>query len=571
MKKIISIALTLCMVLGLCSFSVAAAPEGTAITDAAGFAAMDPAGTYYLANDITLDASYAQVFAGTFDGNGKTVTVSAPMFAEIAGATIKNFTVAGAIDGAAADCAAVAVKASGVLVFENIVSNVAITNATNAGAIFAIIDSATSVTVTGCINNGAITATKYAAGIAAKLNCNDANGTNGASAIIKDCANYGAITGGSYTAGIVAAIQKNHSTTVANCANYGYIKGGHDSGGIVGHTTNAVTIISYCENFGTVDTAGTKQYAGGIIGYAQGTKATSWTVNNYSSIVEYCINHADITGDTRTGGIVGSSGGSDVIGIFLVNYCINLGNVTSKGVGGKYSQDCVGGIQGYGYGTTETAYPLITNCINVGNVTVEKSASSTAAYFLGYVNSPLAVVTNNTAIGTLTSASGNVTALGRNEGKEFAAENITGNSVPAGNTYVLTYENTIVDKAIAVGATNEAALASGEAIYAINQAAGKDVFFMTAGTFAPTLIAAEDGSNAIVKNADGTYGNPVKEPETTEPAPETTEPAPETTEPAPETTEPTETPTTGDSFVIFAVIAAISVLGVAVVAKRREN
>ena len=98
MKKIISIALTLCMVLGLCSFSVAAAPEGTAITDAAGFAAMDPAGTYYLANDITLDASYAQVFAGTFDGNGKTVTVSAPMFAEIAGATIKNFTVAGAID-----------------------------------------------------------------------------------------------------------------------------------------------------------------------------------------------------------------------------------------------------------------------------------------------------------------------------------------------------------------------------------------------------------------------------------------------------------------------------------------
>ena len=50
-----------------------------------------------------------------------------------------------------------------------------------------------------------------------------------------------------------------------------------------------------------------------------------------------------------------------------------------------------------------------------------------------------------------------------------------------------------------------------------------------------------------------------------------TEPAPETTAPAPETTAPTEGPKTGDSFVIFAVIAAISVLGVAVVAKRREN
>ena len=75
------------------------------------------------------------------------------------------------------------------------------------------------------------------------------------------------------------------------------------------------------------------------------------------------------------------------------------------------------------------------------------------------------------------------------------------------------------------------------------------------GTFAPTLIASEE--NVVVKNADGTYGNPVKEPETTEPAPETTEPGSSTE--------------TGDSFVVFAAIAAIAVLGVAVVAKRREN
>mgnify|MGYP003295040830 CR=1 FL=1 len=68
---------------------------------------------------------------------------------------------------------------------------------------------------------------------------------------------------------------------------------------------------------------------------------------------------------------------------------------------------------------------------------------------------------------------------------------------------------------------------------------------------------AEDGSNAVEKKADGTYGNPVKEPETTEPAPETTEPGSSTE--------------TGDSFVIFAAIAAISVLGVALVAKKREN
>ena len=76
MKKTISIILTLCMVLGICSFSVAAAPEGTAITDAAGFAAMDPAGNYYLANDIIVEASYAQTFTGTLDGNGNTINMA---------------------------------------------------------------------------------------------------------------------------------------------------------------------------------------------------------------------------------------------------------------------------------------------------------------------------------------------------------------------------------------------------------------------------------------------------------------------------------------------------------------
>ncbi len=51
--------------------------------------------------------------------------------------------------------------------------------------------------------------------------------------------------------------------------------------------------------------------------------------------------------------------------------------------------------------------------------------------------------------------------------------------------------------------------------------------------------------------------------------PETTEPAPETT--APETTEPGSSTPTGDSALLFAAIAMISLVGVAVIAKRREN
>ena len=42
-------------------------------------------------------------------------------------------------------------------------------------------------------------------------------------------------------------------------------------------------------------------------------------------------------------------------------------------------------------------------------------------------------------------------------------------------------------------------------------------------------------------------------------------------EPAPETTEPETPPTTGDSFLLLAAMAVISVLGVAIVSRRKEN
>ena len=567
MKKIISIALTLCMVLGLCAFSVAAAPEGTAITDAAGFAAMDPAGTYYLANDITLTASYATAFAGTLDGNGKTITVSAPIFTEIAGATIKNLNVAGAIDGAGADAAAVAVKATGAaVVLENIVSEVTITNAAIGGAIVANIAGVPSITVTGCVNKGDITGSGVTAGIIGKANCDDANGEKSSVALITDCANYGVITGGNYTAGIVAAIQYTLNSTVSNCANYGAINGSHDSGGIVGHTTQAIMKIAYCENFGAV-TVNTKQYAGGMVGYAWGTKQAAFSAENldYTNIIEYNINHAVITSGYRTGGIVGSFGATDSRGIWLCQYNINLGDVINLGQGTKGSHNCAGGIVGYAYGSGVTTCAYILNNLNVGNVVSQGASVGTASYFLGYINSKgISKITGNIGLGTLTAIAGGTIALGWNEGAECEFLDCSGNSIPAGCTYPLTRELGATDKVYEVGTADMAALVSGEVVYNFNQAAGKDVIYMAInGTdFAPTLVASEE--NVVVKNADGTYGNPVKEPETTEPAPETTEPAPETTEPGTSTE-------TGDSFVTFAAIAAISVLGVAVVAKKREN
>ena len=672
MKKIISIALTLCMVLGLCSFSVAAAPEGTAITDAAGFAAMDPAGTYYLANDITIAEPYAQAFTGTFDGNGKTVTLSQPMFADFGG-KIKNLTLEGTITALAPESEIAIFAAQGArgavaaavitgtdVVFENITSNVAvsaignvpdsddcagaivglinnaaanvsfincvnkaaITGLNQVGGIAGFIKAAASVTFNGCVNNGAIAetgtsaycagivcrsdaelttfigcvnnasvsagkdqaggmlayaakgsfvldkcvnngtiapTTGKAAGLVGNINCNDADGSKGYYVTITNCVNNGAITAGgkNYAAGIIATAQNNLNTVITNCVNYGEIKGGHDSGSIMGHSTQAIMRIAYCENFGTVNTAGSGQYAGGIVGYAWGTKQAAYSAEtfNYTNIIEYNINHADITGDTRTGGIVGSFGASDSRGIWLCQYNINLGNVTSMGTGGKLSADCAGGIVGYAYGSGTVACAYIMNNLTLGNVE-SKGAEGVASYILGYISSNgLSKITGNTASGTVTAANGNAFAFGWNNNEAYVFLDCSGNTIPADCTYPHTRELGANDKVYETTAFDMAKLVSGEYAYNFNQAAGKDVLYMTInGTeFVPTLLAADDGSNAVVKNNDGTFANPEKAPE------------------APETTEPGTSTPTGDSAIVFAAIAAVAVLGVAVVAKKREN
>ena len=183
MKKTLSIIMALCMVLGLCSFSVAAAPEGTAITDAAGFAAMEPNGTYYLANDITIAEPYAQSFVGTLDGNGKTVTISQPMFFDFGG-TIKNLTVEGSVTSLAADAEIVLLNADGArgavacrvnsgteVLFENVVNNASVSAIGNlsgddcSGAMVGKVEcEGVNVKFVNCVNNGAITGTYRTAG-----------------------------------------------------------------------------------------------------------------------------------------------------------------------------------------------------------------------------------------------------------------------------------------------------------------------------------------------------------------------------------------------------------------------
>ena len=182
MKKTLSIIMALCMVLSVCFFSVCAAEvtvgsvaadykpaEGAiAITDAAGFAAMAADGNYYLANDITIDATWNAgapadpapknntPFTGTFDGNGKTVTVSAPLFAYLNG-TVKNLTVVGSVNGNGDYIAPVACYSNGTLTIENVYNKANVTNGTTSGGIFGYGATGAIATFTNCQNDGNVT------------------------------------------------------------------------------------------------------------------------------------------------------------------------------------------------------------------------------------------------------------------------------------------------------------------------------------------------------------------------------------------------------------------------------
>ena len=112
MRRILALLLAIFMVASLCATNIFAAEEAgesastevtentkpaTAVGTAEEFAAMEADGNYYLTANITLTASYPGVFKGTFDGKDFTVTLSAPMFTELEGATIKNLKTAGEI------------------------------------------------------------------------------------------------------------------------------------------------------------------------------------------------------------------------------------------------------------------------------------------------------------------------------------------------------------------------------------------------------------------------------------------------------------------------------------------
>jgi len=310
MKK--TLALVLSLILVVCMAVPAfAAPAGTAVTNEAEFLAMTADGTYYLANDITITSSCFVKFTGTFDGNGKTITTTVPVFDEVDGGTIKNLTVAGEIvvetvsnRGALVNRTSQA--AAGDVLIENVTNNANITavGALNVagfvGRAYGTSESSSSVTFKNCVNNGNVNG-NHAAGFVSYKDKTTAG--KGFTLTCIDCVNNGTITttGAKTTAAgffgnITESCDNNigAETILAGCVNNGKITCGADAeakeyggiGGFIGCIGGLVN-INNCKNAGVVDTTPSTNskapYVAGFIASVR-SKYTYIEINNCDSV-----------------------------------------------------------------------------------------------------------------------------------------------------------------------------------------------------------------------------------------------------------------------------------------------
>lgn len=174
------------------------------------------------------------------------------------------------------------------------------------------------------------------------------------------------LTGNEYVGGIVAHSQVHTSgdvstySKITNCITEEgvTITGNRTTGGIAGQFDGT---ISNCANNAAItvtskgaDNNGNKDFAGGIVGYA----------NNGNGAVINCVNNGEVKGIYTVGGIAAQA-------LCRLEDCTNNGNVTAECDTDNYDFSYVGGITGNLMGTKNyTSYTgELVNCVNTGNVT----------------------------------------------------------------------------------------------------------------------------------------------------------------------------------------------------------
>ncbi len=310
MKRLTVLVLCFAMIFSLLStVSVSAAPAGKAINSASDFYNMSPSGTYYLNSDIKINQSYSTPFVGTFDGNGHTVTVSAPLFYDFSG-EVKNLTIKGDLYYSDANAAAFAVISSKGFNATNCVNNANVTVVGNAKLAAGFVTESyyndNPMRFTDCVNNGNI----YIDSTADEKPRAGGFGAIIDGVVLNNCANHGdiyvkgniGIAGGlvaraAWSAGLYTA-------EAFNCLNTGNVmvedtyigkdgvslgNGGADAGGIFGHVGTKGNFAWYriwgCRNDGKIEAP---YRAGGLVAYVYASRSDQFVD------IQFCINTGDI-------------------------------------------------------------------------------------------------------------------------------------------------------------------------------------------------------------------------------------------------------------------------------------
>lgn len=267
--------------------------------------------TFTLTKDIELTQPWSPIglddsvyFAGTFDGNGHTISgmkIQDPigasgLFGYLVG-EVKNLNVEGVNES----------------------------NYSNSGGIVGTL-SATG-RVIDCSSNVKVTGKDKCGGIVG----------NNEGGYIQGCVNIGNVNGTHKIGGVVG---ENWGGTVTECGNKGKVKSTrrgvatYGTGGVAGRSVSAEAEVSKCYNMGEINS--NTEATGGVVGYINATGSTVSDCYNTGTININIKSSDKEIAPANAGGVVGIAGINGVV----VRNCYNTGMINNAdivgGVIGKY-------------------------------------------------------------------------------------------------------------------------------------------------------------------------------------------------------------------------------------------
>ena len=221
------------------------------------------------------------------------------------GGTVTNCSFSGNVTGSSDTVGGISGYVSNSGIVSDCHSTATVTgDTTNVGG---IVGQVSTGTVSGCSNNGSVSAKSYAGGVVGYVSTGTISGCFNKGPVnttetdksraggiagwaknttVENCYNAGAVTGGGqYVGGVVGSVDTK--ITMLNCYNIGTVTGTSYTAGIAGNTTSTSSVSS-CYSIGTV--TGETSYVGAVIGSGSGTITNNYYLTGSAKISETAMN-----------------------------------------------------------------------------------------------------------------------------------------------------------------------------------------------------------------------------------------------------------------------------------------